>query len=324
MESFLSVEQTTVVVFFIGLLSTHFLMKVFIRKAVQKNFIVQDMYKHDKNDVPTMGGLVVIAGLALAIISAQVLRGDIDNLMLFYFIVLTFGLYGLTDDLFAFKKRYDKIPILFLLAIPIGSITTDTDLNLIFTHLETGNIIYALVFAPIYIMVVANMVNIHAGYNGLDAGLSLILLVTIGIKTYLLGSVSDLIYIAPIIGALFAFMWYNFPPAKVLPGNVGSFLFGGALGSLLVLKNINIFGIIILIPHILNFLMDTYTLKIRKLPLIRFGELREDKTICIPPSMKYLSMKFFVSSCFNMTEKQAVIVQYAITSFFCILGLLLT
>ena len=320
----MSVELTLVIAFFAGIFFTDILMKRFISKAVQKQFVVKDMYKHDKNHIPTMGGLVIMGVIVVSMIIIQVFRGDIDNLMLFYFIVMVYGLYGLTDDLFVFKKRYDKVPILFFLALPIGSLTVDTDINLIFMNLEVGSFVYGLIFAPMYIMVVANMINIHSGYNGLSGGLSTILLFTVALKSYLDGGIDELMYLIPILSSVIIFMKYNFYPAQTLLGNVGTYLLGGALGSFMVLKNMELFGVIILIPHIINFLMDTYTLRIRKKPLIQFGKLREDKTIEIPASMKFLSMKFFVAYYMRLTERSAVLVLYLITIFFCILGLALS
>ncbi|MFH1836069.1 MAG: hypothetical protein ABH851_07775, partial [Methanobacteriota archaeon] len=111
---------------------------------------------------------------------------------------------------------------------------------------------------------------------------------------------------------------------RVLLGNIGTYLLGGALGGFLILSNQELFGVIILIPHIINFIIDTWTLKIRKIPLEKFGRIRRDGTVVSPPSMKFVSLKFLVTYYFRLTEQQAVIILYGITLVFCVVGLALT
>jgi len=234
-----------------------------------------------------------------------------------------FGLYGLTDDLFMFKKRYDKILILFFLALPIAILTRDTDLNLLFTNVDLG-VFYAFLFAPIYIMVVANLINVHAGFNGLSGGLSLILLITAAVGSYMSDGLTYIPLIVPVVGSLAAFMHFNEYPSKVLLGNIGTYLLGASLGGFLILSNQELFGVIILIPHIINFLIDTWTLKIKKTPLVKFGGVRKDGTIISPPSMRFVSLKFLVTHYLRLTEQKAVFALYGITIIFAILGLVLT
>jgi len=170
-------------------------------------------------------------------------------------------------------------------------------------------------------MVVSNLINVHAGYNGLSGGTSLIILFFVSLKLFLLGKTELLILIIPISAALLAFMYFNIYPSKVLLGNIGTYLVGGAIGTFIVLGDIELFGVFILMPHIINFIIDTWTLKIMKIPLDKFGQIRKDGTIQSPSSMKFVSLKFFVTYYFKLTEKQAVWILWAFTLIFCILGL---
>jgi len=183
--------------------------------------------------------------------------------------------------------------------------------------------VFGLVIAPVYIMVVANLINLHAGYNGLVSGLSWILLVFIGIKSFMLHGLDNMLFFIPVFGALTAFLPYNMYPAKVHDGNIGNFLVGGAIGGLLLVNNMEKFGIFILTPHIINFLMDTWTIVIRRRKDVKFGRLRKDGTIEAPPTMKYKSLKFLIVSLFRLTEKQATFLLYIPTIVFGIIGLLI-
>lgn len=300
-------------------LTTFFLMKPFIKKARQKGFVAADMYKKDKPRIPTMGGLVILAGIMVSMIFAEFFSRLLTPFLIFYFIVFMFALYGLTDDLFGFKQKRFKVWILFLLALPIAILVTDTTLSLPFFELNLGWV-YAFVFAPLYIMVVANLINMHSGYNGLSAGTTLIMLVFAAIKSYMTNNSYLLYILLPAIGAIAAFLYFNRHPSKVFLGNIGSFLIGSALGAYLVLSDIEFFGVIILIPHIINFLLWIYWChNSEKYPYKKFAKLRKDGTIEAP---NYLTLKFIVAKLFRTTEKQAVLICYGITIFFCIIGLI--
>ncbi len=314
----MSIRLINLGIFLVAFLTTFFLMKPFIRKSKQKGFVVKDMYKKDKPKITTMGGLVILAGVIISLIFAEFFTRLMVPLLIFYFVVFMFALYGLTDDLFGFRGKRHKVWILFLLALPIAILTKDTNISLVFFEIELGWI-YAFIFAPLYIMVVANLVNMHSGYNGLAGGMTLILLIFAAIKSYLMNNSYFIYLIIPIIGALAAFMYYNSYPSQVFLGNIGSFLIGSALGGYLVLSNIEFFGVIILIPHIINFCLWLYWCKIMpKEPHVKFAQVRKDGTIK-PPNC--LTVKYLAAKLFRVTESQAVLVCYGITAVFGVIGL---
>ncbi|MFH0874997.1 MAG: hypothetical protein V1859_03605 [archaeon] len=293
-------------------------------KLFKYKYTVEDKYKKGKAKVATMGGIAILVGILVSLALSQILLAadDLGNLFIFYFIIIVYALYGVVDDLFSFKQRYDKIVALLVLTFPMASLIKDTEISLIFTRVDIG-VFYSLLIVPIYIMVVANMINLHAGYNGLTQGLSLIILITLGIRSYMLYEQTYLIYLLPILGAVLAFLPSTIVPAKMLPGNVGDLMVGAAIGAYIVILNQLWFGIFILIPHIINFLMDTYTILIRRAPDVKFGKLRDDGTIEAPPTMKYKSLKFLISSWFRLSEAKAVLVMWGITGVFCAAGLLI-
>jgi UDP-N-acetylglucosamine--dolichyl-phosphate N-acetylglucosaminephosphotransferase len=313
-----------IVIFLYSFLFTLWSVSYVIKKLRKYKYIVQDKYKRGKVFIPSMGGISIMIGILVSISLSQILlnREDLGGLIIFYFIVLVYALYGVVDDLFAFRKRYDKILALLVLSFPIASLISDTSINLFFARVDFGTF-YSLAIIPVYIMVVANMINLHAGYNGLTQGLSAILLLTLGIKSYMLHGFEYLLYLIPVLGAVLAFLPKTMFPAKILPGNSGDLLVGAAIGSFIAINKFLWFGIFILIPHIINFLMDTYTFMIKRKKDVKFGKLRKDHTIEAPSSMKYKSLKFWIVSVFRLSEKQATYYMYGLTTFFCVLGLIL-
>ncbi len=172
-------------------------------------------------------------------------------------------------------------------------------------------------------MVVANLVNIHAGFNGLGPGTTLVMLIAAGIKSYMDYGTTYLIYLMPILGALFVFFFFNMYPAKLYDGNIGAFLMGSALGGFLIINHYEVFGVFILIPHIITFILDTWVLAIKGLKDKEWPPIRKDKLIIPHKSMRYKSFKNLLLTIRPMTEKQASWVLIGITAVFCVLGVML-
>jgi len=317
-------ELETIAIFLTATVVTLYLTKRFIRRFHASGYVVKDMYKPEKPNVPTMGGMAIIGGIMVSLVVAEILLRNndfIEKLLIFYFLIFIYGMFGLLDDLIRVKSRFKKIYLLFFLALPIALLNIDTTADLPFnTHIPLGWV-YSFILAPIYVMVVANLINMHAGFNGLDGGLTSILIFFTTLKAYMKYDAETLLYAAPILGGLLAFMWYNKYPSRIFPGNTGSLVYGATVGGLIILYNLEWFGIVILIPHIINFLMWIYwKMNMRIYPHIKFAEVLPDGTIKAPNK---LTLKYLITSLFHVRELRATLILYAITIMFCIFGIIL-
>jgi phospho-N-acetylmuramoyl-pentapeptide-transferase len=115
-----------------------------------------------------------------------------------------------------------------------------------------------LIFIPIVIFIVtavSNGANLTDGIDGLAAGTSAIIVLTLGIFAWVSGNIifSDyldiffipragelVIFIAAFVGALVGFLWYNAFPAQVFMGDTGSLTIGGVIAviALIVRKEL--------------------------------------------------------------------------------------
>jgi phospho-N-acetylmuramoyl-pentapeptide-transferase len=109
----------------------------------------------------------------------------------------------------------------------------------------------AVILAVIFIITfVSNGTNLTDGLDGLAAGTSAIIGVTLGLLAYVSGNavISDylnimflpntgelVVYIAAFIGALVGFLWYNSYPAQVFMGDTGSLAIGGIIAVFAIL-----------------------------------------------------------------------------------------
>ena len=109
-------------------------------------------------------------------------------------------------------------------------------------------VIFILV-AIFIITAVSNGANLTDGIDGLAAGTSAIIVLTLGIFTFVSGridfsdylnimyipSIGEItIYIAAFVGALIGFLWYNTYPAQVFMGDTGSLTIGGIIAVIAI------------------------------------------------------------------------------------------
>jgi UDP-N-acetylglucosamine--dolichyl-phosphate N-acetylglucosaminephosphotransferase len=309
---------------FITLICTIRLTKYLMNRLKRYGFTAKDMYKARLPKIPTMGGLAILAGLMISIVMTQVLVNaiDISKFLIFYMVIVIFGTFGLIDDLINIGRKI-KVVAPFFMALPMALITIDTNISILSYTIELGWI-YAYLFAPIYVMVVANLINMHAGYNGLEAGLSIIIIGFISLKLAIIGPLKLLFYVIPLFFTLLGFYWYNKYPSKIFMGNVGTTVVGAGIGAMLVFFNMEFFGIVILMPHIINFLLwifwSGFLMKLypKKYPHIKFGKLRVDGKIDVP---NYLTIKYAVTKLFGVREKATVWICYGLTVVFGVVGL---
>ena len=110
-----------------------------------------------------------------------------------------------------------------------------------------------LIFIPVVIFIVSavsNGANLTDGIDGLAAGTSAVIAVTLGVFAWISGNVifSDyldimfiprvgelVVFIAAFIGALVGFLWYNAFPAQVFMGDTGSLTIGGIIAVIAII-----------------------------------------------------------------------------------------
>ena len=305
-------------ILFAGFFVTFVYAPKFIKKSLEKGYVTTDMYKKNRPKISNLGGLTILAGMLCSLVVSLLFLDayTAHKLMIFYFIVFIFAMFGLADDLIDIG-RISKIFVPYFLALPIIALDPETSINLFFMEIDAG-ILYLFAIAPIYIMVVSNLINMHAGYNGLSCGLSYILISFLCIRSFLETCKEDLFYIVPLFGALLAFLYFNTYPAKIFWGNIGSLMVGSAIGSFIIVNKMEVFAIVILIPHITNFLMYMVW-RIKKLGNVKFGKIRDDGTLEVPNKW---TLKWTFPYYFRLTEHQTMWILYILTTVFGIIGLI--
>ena len=84
----------------------------------------------------------------------------------------------------------------------------------------------------LWVVGVTNAVNLIDGMDGLAGGFSLISLAAVGTFYLLTGQALPAVVAFVAVGALFGFLFFNFPPAKIFMGDSGSLTLGYLLAVL--------------------------------------------------------------------------------------------
>ncbi|MEK7460748.1 MAG: phospho-N-acetylmuramoyl-pentapeptide-transferase [Patescibacteria group bacterium] len=212
-------------------------------------------YHKDKEQTPTMGGIIIWLSTSLVLIGVSFAatlfdRPDLNFLAssgavrLLLFTLIATGLIGAADDLlniygigphrggFAF---WLKLP-LYTLVAGVGSWWFAVKLDWLDRPLSVPGLLEPLAlgwwYVPIFILVVVYMAfatDISDGLDGLAGGLLMIAYLAYLVIALVLGNPDLAAFCAVVVGALLAFLWFNIYPARFFMGDTGSMSLGMTL-----------------------------------------------------------------------------------------------
>ena len=206
-----------------------------------------------KQGTPSMGGLMFILAIAVAILIAgaeQLILGSSGHLVVFLF-ALVFGIIGFIDDFQKLRHKANEgltAPQKFLLQLAaaifftiwlrkIGYLTPNLYIPFFNVEIALPWVVY-MVFAAFVMVGTVNAVNLTDGVDGLATGVTIpVALFYLAVSSWY-GRNDVGVLAAALAGGLFAFLMYNFHPAKVFMGDTGSLFLGGMVCGLAFALNI--------------------------------------------------------------------------------------
>lgn len=221
----------------------------------------------EKAGTPTMGGFMILAGLAVG----TLLWADLTQpfVWIALFVTMSYGLLGFLDDYAKVTKQTtDGVSgrVKLLIQFSVSGLATfaiiwfgqsaptspGLEMSLAFPVFKDALLYlgwFYVFFGAFTITGFSNAVNLTDGLDGLAIMPVMIASAAFGLITYLVGNAVFSEYLqlhhipgvgelAPfcgaILGAGLGFLWYNAPPAKIFMGDTGSLALGGALGVVAV------------------------------------------------------------------------------------------
>ncbi len=242
-------------------LSTFIGIPLIIPRLKKAGITGKNMNSEKQEEIPEMGGLVIVAGFCVGIILIIFIKIFLKLLPNVYLVeilatlstVLIVALIGIFDDLISMAQIVKALLPVFA-ALPLIAIEiSDTIMNIPFLGKVNFGIWYPLVLVPLGVTGAANGFNMLAGFNGLEVGLGIVCMVTVSIIAVIVKSMTALAISISCLGALTAAIYYNWYPAKILIGDIGTLFMGAVLAVCVMVGNFETAGAILIIPFIIDF-----------------------------------------------------------------------
>ncbi|MDR0913525.1 MAG: multidrug transporter [Methanobrevibacter sp.] len=284
-------------------------MPLIIRRLEAANITGKDIHKISKPIVAEMGGIGILFGFIIGIFSGIYLHPYITfQLTLTLVVILLVGIIGMVDDLIQLSSK-EKFFLLFLAGLPL----------LLIAPPNVG-LIY-LIGIPIAFSIVSNLTNMLAGLNGIETGLGVIAMTSLTISCIILGKYDVAIISMSMLGALFAFLYYNKHPAQVFPGDTGTLIIGATIATVAVIGRLKLIAFIILIPNIIDATMKFYSAGVMNRQQHNPTQVNEEGKLIIPDKGFKSLIRFVLRK--PISEKKAVRIIWAIGIIFGILGIIM-
>ena len=218
-----------IVGFAVSAIAGHFLIPV-LRRLKAGQSIREDgpTWHMTKQGTPTMGGIMFMVGIAVAIVAAgwqQMMQGVFTHIYVFAF-ALAFGIIGYVDDYQKVKKKQNlgltaSQKFLLQLAAAVaflclmryeGMLTPNIYIPFVNVSFTLNWIVY-MIFAAFVIVGTVNAVNITDGIDGLAASVT----VPVAIFFTVVGAWWGYVQLSVFSGALLAAFWASLCITSILP-----------------------------------------------------------------------------------------------------------
>jgi phospho-N-acetylmuramoyl-pentapeptide-transferase len=239
-------------------------LEVLRRLKIGKQIRVELPEGHQvKAGTPTMGGLMIIFPVFAIVLSlniVSVIRGSGltgASILLPLGVLIGFALLGAYDDWEGIRRSRNpnkergkgisarmKLALQVVLAFAAAIIISLYDGGFQFTNqINLPLLRFAIPLSPIFfipltafiIVAMSNATNLTDGLDGLAGIITASAFAAYGIIAFMQGQIFIVQLCFILVGACFAFLWYNAHPAQMFMGDVGSLALGAALGTIAIM-----------------------------------------------------------------------------------------
>lgn len=222
-----------------------------------------------KQGTPTMGGIIIILSIIIMCVSLYYyytqkrLEPEIaKNILPLLITSVGFGLIGLVDDFkkLALKNTKGLSPAAKMIGLLIVSVSytlyltnvlqIGTDIYIPFLKTSVTLPIWLYIPFAIFVMLATtNAINLTDGIDGLSSSITTIILTCLTVIAIIFNVKEVTLFGSCLSGACLGFLLFNLYPSKVMMGDTGSLMLGGAVAAMaLYLKMPLLLIIIALIP----------------------------------------------------------------------------
>lgn len=187
---------------------------------------------HTRNNIARIGGVAIYVAFMISMTCFMKSDTQIRG-MLIGGSVMFFG--GLIDDLVNLspKKKLAFQIVASLIVIYYGNITLGKIFLPFGVVIDVGLI--SVIVSFFWLTGITNAVNLIDGLDGLAAGISLIILIVIASMSVIDNRLDIMTISLILVGALAAFLLFNFNPAKIFLGDCGALFLGFMIATISLL-----------------------------------------------------------------------------------------
>ena len=306
---------TIILSYVISALLCKYLLKHPEKFQWSKRAYVERVKLHTKG-IPRLGGIALsgaffITMLLFFIFQRELFEGNELRFFGIVFAAVVIVMIGAFDDLvrrlgykIKFSLQIIAALILVLFSYNIGTITN-----------PLGGSVYVgmlgVVFVVAWVLVITNAMNLIDGLDGLACGIAL--MVIIGFFIIGLNQTQGfiLVIMASLIGAMLAFLRYNFYPAKLFLGDSGSLFLGLMLGIIAMQNSIKRATLVSLIVPLVTLLIPVASI------VFTFSRRLIAAKHPFKPDRMHLHYRLIRA---GISHKDVVLIFYTVTFFYVLLG----
>lgn len=244
------------------------LVEIMRRLRLGKQIRIEGPQTHQKKmGTPAMGGILIVVWVLVISILVNIVQ-LVQNLEIAESVIvpvgvmLAYSILGGIDDYQGFRQRpgvgmlarykfWYQVIIALVASLLLYFFVDDGHgwmaVPTIEVLVDIG--LWMIPIAAFIITASANAINLTDGLDGLSGIISATAFAAYGIVAFLQDQQFLVVFCFVVVGACFAFLWFNAHPAQMFMGDVGSQALGGALGVVALMTNQwLIFPIIALVP----------------------------------------------------------------------------
>ncbi|MBS3766099.1 hypothetical protein KGY71_06225 [Candidatus Bipolaricaulota bacterium] len=283
----------------------------------------KDIHKAENPHVPEMGGLVLVGGFTLgmlAIVGFSEFAGrlqilDLRSILAAGFTVLILALIGMVDDLLGVRQLV-KAFLPMLAALPLMAIKAGKQVIGFPIRMDIG-LVYPLLVVPIGVTGAANAMNMLAGFNGLEVGLGVVMTAAFAFIGWYLEAWTAFFILISLLGPLLVTLYYNWYPAKLFVGDVGTLSIGAVIATAVIIGNYEWAGVIVIIPFVIDFFLKAAS----GFPSSGWGgELGDEGELVCPQDRPVSLPQLVMKVTGGITERNLVLVLLGVEAVFAALA----
>ena len=263
---------TLITSFLLTFLTVPLVISFFKRKKI---FDKPGGRKIHKTFTPSMGGISIFFGAIVGLLIWMPLRG-LQEFKFFYGAMAIMFVTGLRDDLVPIKPLFKLVAqflssfmVIFLLDVRISSL---------YGFMGIGELPYliSILITTFVIIVITNSYNLIDGVDGLAGSIGFVAFFFFGIYFFLVDQIYYAMLAFSCLGALVAFLNFNWEPSRIFMGDTGSLALGGALGMTAVILKKELLLVImggVFVAEALSVILQVASFRLRGKRIFRMAPL---------------------------------------------------